>query len=145
MSDIKKILCAVDFSPVSEKVAEYARSLAALLNATIVVIHVVPSGPVYADFGIPLASTETVGTTMVAEGEKTLAEFVERRFSDVEARGKVASGDFAEEILRCAKDEHADMIIIGTHGRKGVGRLLFGSVAEQVLRHSPCPVMTIRP
>lgn len=145
MSDIKKILCAVDFSPVSEKVAEYARSLAAPMKAAIVVIHVVPSGTVYADFGIPLTSMETFCTTMVAEGEKNLAEFVERHFPGVEAHGKVTCGDFAEEILRCAKEEHADMIVMGTHGRKGVDRLLFGSVAEKILRRSPCPVVAVRP
>jgi nucleotide-binding universal stress UspA family protein len=145
MSDIKKIICAVDLSPISEKVAAYARSLAVSLNAVVIVVHVVPSGSIYADFGIPLASMETFCTSMVADGEKTLAEFVENRFSGVEVHGKVTCGDFAEEILRCAREEHADMIVMGTHGRRGVERLLLGSVVEQVLRRSPCPVVAVRP
>ena len=145
MLTIKKILCAVDFSQVSQKVAEYANSLAGPLDAEIILIHVVPSGTMYADFGIPLNSMETFCTTMVAEGEKTLADFTERHFSGSKARGKVTCGDFAEEILECAKEEQADMIVMGTHGRKGVDRLLFGSVAEKVLRQAPCPVVAVRP
>ncbi|WP_045221475.1 universal stress protein [Desulfonatronum thioautotrophicum] len=145
MSNIKKVLCAVDFSPVSKKVAEYARSLAEPLGAELICLHVVPSGTVYADFGIPINSMETFCTTMIAEGEKTLAEFAEQHFSGMPYRAKVTCGDFSEEILNSAKEEQADMIIVGTHGRKGVDRLLFGSVAEKVLRQAPCPVVAVRP
>lgn len=145
MSNVKTILCAIDFSQVSEKVAEFAGSLAAPLNAKIVVIHVVPSGTVYADFGIPLSSMETFCTTMITEGEKTLADFAEKHFKGMEVSAKVTCGEFAEEILHCAKEESADMIVVGTHGRKGMDRLLFGSVAEKVLRRAPCPVVAIRP
>jgi nucleotide-binding universal stress UspA family protein len=145
MLDIKKILCAVDFSQVSEKVAEYAKALAVPLGAEIICIHVVPSGTIYADFGIPMNSMETFCTTMVTQGEKTLAEFTERHFPEGKFRANVTCGDFSHEILQCAKKEQVDMIIMGTHGRKGVDRLLFGSVAERVLRDAPCPVLAIRP
>lgn len=145
MLGIKKILCAVDFSPVSPKVAEFARSLALPLKAEIIVIHVVPSGTIYADFGIPLSSMDTFCTTMITEGEKTLAEFTDQHLAGVESRGKVTCGEFAAEILNCAAEEQADMIVMGTHGRKGVDRILFGSVAEKVLRRAPCPVVAIRP
>ncbi len=145
MSDIKTILCAVDFSQVSPKVAEYARSLAVPLDANLVLIHVVPSGTIYADFGIPLSSMETFCTTMITEGEKTLAEFSEQHFPGLNVQSKVTCGDFAEEILHCAKEQQADMIVMGTHGRKGMDRLLFGSVAEKVLRNAPCPVVAVRP
>lgn len=145
MVNFTKILCAVDFSQVSEKVAEHARSLAVPLNAEIVLIHVVPSGTVYADFGVPLSSMETFCTTMITEGEKNLAAFSEKQFAGIEVRGKVTCGDFAEEILACAKEEQVDMIVMGTHGRKGMDRLLFGSVAEKVLRRAPCPVVAVRP
>jgi nucleotide-binding universal stress UspA family protein len=145
MSNIKKILCAVDFSSVSEKVADCAKSLAKPLDAEVICIHVVPSGTIYADFGIPMNSMETFCTTMVSEGEKTLAEFTERHFSGMNHRAKVTCGDFSEEILNFAKEEQADMIVMGTHGRKGMDRLLFGSVAEKVLRQAPCPVVAVRP
>lgn len=145
MSNIQTILCAVDFSQVSPKVAEYARSLAVSLNAKIVLIHVVPSGTIYADFGIPLSSMETFCTTMITEGEKTLADFAGQHFSGLEVEPKVTCGEFAEEILHCAKEQGADMIVMGTHGRRGMDRLLFGSVAEKVLRSAPCPVVAVRP
>ncbi len=145
MSIINKILCPVDFSPVSDKVAEYAKSLAGPLDAEIICIHIVPSGTIYADFGIPMNSMETFCSTMISEGEKTLAQFNEKHFSDHKYRAKVVCGDFSEEILACAKEEQVDMIVMGTHGRKGVDKLLFGSVAEKVLRQAPCPVMAIRP
>ena len=145
MSNIKKILCAVDFSPVSEKVADFAKSLAKPLDAEVLCIHVVPSGTIYADFGIPMNSMETFCTTMITEGEKSLADFTERHFSGVNFKGKVTCGDFSEEILHCAKEEQADLIVMGTHGRKGMDRLLFGSVAEKVLRQAPCPVVAVRP
>ncbi|GAB6058636.1 universal stress protein [Desulfonatronum parangueonense] len=143
--EIKKILCAVDFSGVSDKVAEYAKSLAGPLDAEIICIHVVPSGTIYADFGIPMNSMESFCTTMIAEGEKTLAAFNEKHFSDTQYRAKVTCGDFSEQILASAKEEQADMIVMGTHGRKGMDKLLFGSVAEKVLRQAPCPVVAIRP
>ncbi len=145
MLTIKKILCALDFSQVSEKVAEYVKALAVPLNAEIVSIHVVPSGQTYADFGIPLHSTDKFCETMTTEGQKTLAEFAERHFSGIPHRGKVACGDFSEEILACAEEEKVDLIVMGTHGRKGVDRLLFGSVAERVLKGAPCPVLAVRP
>ncbi|HDQ40840.1 MAG TPA: universal stress protein [Desulfonatronum sp.] len=145
MLSIKKILCPVDFSPVSEKVAEYARTLALPLNAEIIVIHVVPSGTIYADFGIPLSSMETFCTTMITEGEKSLVEFTQKHFPEMEVRAKVTCGDFSEEILQCAREQAVDMIVMGTHGRKGMDRILFGSVAEKVLRHAPCPVVAVRP
>ncbi|SDB37157.1 Nucleotide-binding universal stress protein, UspA family [Desulfonatronum thiosulfatophilum] len=142
---IKKILCAVDFSPVSDKVADYAKSLAGPLDAEIICIHVVPSGTIYADFGIPMNSMESFCTTMITEGEKTLAAFNEKHFYDKQYRAKVTCGDFSEQILACAKEEQVDMIVMGTHGRKGMDKLLFGSVAEKVLRQAPCPVVAIRP
>lgn len=145
MVAITKILCAVDFSEVSEKVAEYARALAVPLNAEVVLVHVVPSGTIYADFGVPLSSMETFCTTMITEGEKNLAAFSEQYFPGIEVRGIVTCGDFAEDILSCARKEQTDMIVMGTHGRKGMDRLLFGSVAEKVLRQAPCPVVAIRP
>jgi nucleotide-binding universal stress UspA family protein len=145
MKPLQKILCPVDFSDVSEKVAGYAKSVAQPAGAEVVCIHVVPSGTIYADFGIPMNSMETFCTTMIQDGEKNLAEFIDRHFSGVSVRPKVVCGDFAEEILECAKEESVDMIVMGTHGRTGVNRLLFGSVAEKVLRRAPCPVLAVRP
>jgi len=63
---------------------------------------------------------------------------------DIRAERRFARGDPAEQILRVANEIHADLIVMGTHGRTGLERLLMGSVAEQVLRQAPCPVLTVR-
>ena len=66
-------------------------------------------------------------------------------FEGVDAKAEVVVGYAAEEIITIAEKEGADMIIMGTHGRKGIDRILFGSVAEKVVKNSPVPVLTIRP
>jgi nucleotide-binding universal stress UspA family protein len=145
MKPVQKILCPVDFSDMSEKVAGYATSVAKPAGAEVICIHVVPSGASYADFGVAMNTMESVCATMIKNGEKNLAEFIDRHFSGLPVQPRVVCGDFAEEILLCAKKENVDMIVMGTHGRTGVNRLLFGSVAEKVLRHAPCPVLAVRP
>jgi len=64
--------------------------------------------------------------------------------TEVRVERQVGEGDSAVEILRAAQDLKADLIVMGTHGRTGLGRLLMGSVAEQVVRKAPCPVLTVR-
>ena len=74
-----------------------------------------------------------------------MADFVAEHFQGVDAQGIVVVGYAAEEILNLAEKEHADMIVMGTRGRKGLDLILFGSVAEKVVKNSKCPVLTIRP
>jgi nucleotide-binding universal stress UspA family protein len=74
-----------------------------------------------------------------------MSAFLSENFQGVEAEGHVVTGYAAEEIFGVADKEGADMIIMGTHGRKGIDRILFGSVAEKVVKGAKCPVMTIRP
>ena len=77
--------------------------------------------------------------------EQGMADFVEENFKGVEAEGRVVVGYAAEEILKTAVKENCDLIVMGTHGRKGIDRILFGSVAEKVVKRSSVPVLTIRP
>jgi len=74
-----------------------------------------------------------------------MQQFVTENFEGVDAKAEVVVGYAAEEIISIAEKEGADMIIMGTHGRKGIDRILFGSVAEKVVKNSPVPVLTIRP
>jgi universal stress protein A len=64
--------------------------------------------------------------------------------NDIRAERRFETGDPATEILRVADDIHADLIVVGTHGRTGLGRLLMGSTAEQIVRQAPCPVLTLK-
>jgi nucleotide-binding universal stress UspA family protein len=145
MAEIKTILCAVDFSEYSAEVASYSQTLAKALGAKVKVLYVAPSLTQYVGFHVPPTSIESFVGEIVSGAEKTMDAFLEERFSDCPAEGAVVTGYAAEEILNYAKENQVDMIVMGTHGRKGIDRILFGSVAEKVVQTSAVPVLTIRP
>lgn len=145
MKDIKNILCAVDFSEMSPKVAEYAQHLAKSLQASVKVLYVAPSLSQYVGFHVPPASIENFVGEIVTGAEKSMETFVQENFEAIPAEGDVVSGYAAEEILDYAQEKDMDMIVMGTHGRKGIDRVLFGSVAEKVVKSAEMPVLTIRP
>ncbi len=145
MADIKKILCAVDFSDYSPMVADYANMMAKCSGAEIMVLYVAPSLSQYVGFHVPPSSIESFVGEIVSGAEDTMNAFVKENFSDLNVQGKVVTGYPAEEILSIAEAEGCDMIVMGTHGRKGIDRMLFGSVAEKVVKSSEAPVLTVRP
>lgn len=147
MPGIKKILCAVDLSEHSKLVAEYAISMAKAFNAQITVLYTAPSLSQYVGFHVPPSSIEQFVGEIVTGAEQSMQEFLAEMFTDpaVKAEGVVLSGYAAQEILGYATKNEVDIIIMGTHGRAGIDRILFGSVAEKVVKTAPMPVMTIRP
>ena len=145
MQSIKKIICALDLSQHSALVAEYAVTLAKAFDAEVTVVYAAPALTQYVGFHVPPSSIENFVGEIVAGAEKTMQEFVAEHFQGVKAVGKVVNGYAAEEILNLVDSSGADLIIMGTHGRKGIDRILFGSVAEKVVKSSRIPVMTIRP
>lgn len=146
MASLKKILCAVDFSEHSPMVADYARSLAACQNAEIIALYVAPSLTQYVGFHVPPSSIESFVGEIVTGADKTMEAFVAEQFpAPLKATGKVITGYAAEEILAVAEAEKVDLIIMGTHGRKGMDRIIFGSVAEKVVKSAKAPVLTVRP
>lgn len=140
-----KILCPVDFSEASPHIARTAREFALKFDAEVVVLYVAPSMIQYEIFDLPAASLPQLVGDIVTGAEKTMSDFVTTNFQGLKASGKVVSGDAADAIVTMAEEEKADLIIMATHGRQGINRLLFGSVAEKVVKSSPVPVMTIRP
>lgn len=149
MLPLRNILCPTDFSQPSYQALEAAAELALHFDAHLTVVTVIPPQPG------PLATADGLGTPAAAEGpspddlrrqtEIRLAETVHERVPDeIQVRLVVSMGDPAEEILAAADRESADALVIATHGRTGWRRFLFGSVAERVVRHSLCPVLTIR-
>lgn len=145
MKQISRILCTVDLSDHSKLVAEYARLLAQSLKASISVLYVAPTLSQYVGFHVPPSSIENFVGEIVDGAEKSMKAFVEENFPGIEASGKVVTGYAAEEIIHYANAVNADLIVMGTHGRKGLDRVLFGSVAEKVVKTASQPVMTIRP
>jgi nucleotide-binding universal stress UspA family protein len=145
MAEIKKILCAVDFSEQSRHVAEYAATLARALEAEILCVYVAPSLSQYVGFKVPASSIDDFVAEIVSGAEATMGEFVKDNFNGIPTTNRVLTGYAAEEVLDLAEAEKADMIVMGTHGRKGIDRMLFGSVAEKVVKSAKCPVVTVRP
>ena len=145
MASVQKILCAVDFSEGSPRVAEYAATLAQATGAEIICVYIAPSLAEYVGFNVPQAALDTFVGDVVASAGSTMDDFVAEHFKALPARGLVLAGYPAEEILAAAEEHQADMIVMGTHGRTGIDRIIFGSVAEKVVKSALCPVLTIKP
>ncbi len=136
-----KILCPVDYSSASHEALEHAVSLARALDASLLVAHVeLPSKP-------PLGKVEPAGrqqTEEQAQARKLVDELCANSDTQVSHEFLVVKGDPAAEIVRLARQEAVDVIVMATSGRSGWRRLLMGSVAESVMRDAPCPVLTCR-
>ncbi|HJD96511.1 universal stress protein [Mailhella massiliensis] len=145
MPKLQKIICALDLSEHSKTVAEYACMLAKAMNASIVAVYAAPTLTQYTGFHVPPNTIDSFVGEIVSGAEKAMAQFVSENFEGVETKAEVVVGYAAEEILEIAAKEEADLIVMGTHGRKGIDRILFGSVAERVVKNSHLPVLTIRP
>ena len=140
---LNKILCAVDLTEHSKQVAEIAAMLAKSTGSRLIIIYVVPSLN-----HISLVSQATADKfvdEVMSGAEKAIETFVAENFAGLQVTAKVIVGYAAEEIIAHADQERVDMIVMGTHGRKGLDRILFGSVAEKVVRNAQQPVLTIRP
>ena len=138
MKSIQKILCSIDLSEHSAEVAEYASLIATKLGAEVTVVYVAPTLSQYTGFKVPQSE-------IVSGAQASMNAFVAEHFEGVKAEGEVLVGYASDEILAKAKRDGVDMIIMGTHGRKGIDRIIFGSVAEKVVKNSTIPVLTIRP
>ena len=138
MPQFKKILCPVDFDQNSLLALRLASELAQERKATLYLLHVVamPPGP---EVALPFGKMEAAARTRL---EKLARQKVDGKAS---YKIDVAMGDPGIEVLQVAKRLRADLIVMATHGRKGLRRLVLGSVAERVIREAPCPVLTVRP
>jgi nucleotide-binding universal stress UspA family protein len=136
---IRTILYPTDFSDRCRPAFELACALARDYGATLVVVHVVQL-----PFLEPVEGVLVPTPIDEAEADRGRLEQVRPADPRVAVCHRLAEGDPAEEILRIAAGEKADLIVMGTHGRTGLARLLVGSVAEAVLRQAPCPVLTVK-
>lgn len=141
----KRIVVATDFTEQADLAVAHALSLAQRLDARVQLVHtyVVPMpGP--PDLGG--AFIGDLAVRMAADAERSMQDALARhRRPGVEVSGVVKEGDARDQIIEVAKAFGADLIVIGSHGRRGFKRLVMGSVAEMVVRHAPCPVLVVRP
>jgi universal stress protein A len=144
----KMILVPHDFSASANHAAAIARDEAKLHGARLVLLHVIDLGHIAPDSVIvPNATGAPINVKdyAVASAEGHLADLAERLRKDgITATSFIRVGGPVDEIVRFADDEHADVIVMGTHGRTGLAHLLVGSVAERVVRVSKVPVLTVR-
>lgn len=146
MIALKKILLATDFSDASEAAAAYARVLADAFSGSIHVLHVLE------DLAAHAWTTEVYVAALPGvheEMERQARERLEAVFSpEARARYRVTTvlrtGSPFVEIVRYAREESMDLIVLGTHGRGPIAHMLIGSVAERVVRKAHCPVLTVR-
>lgn len=145
MSKFQRVLAAVDFSEVSVGALKTALDLAGTLGADVKVLHVVPEQAAALPLEGGAMYVEDVDAGLLKQAREDLARFLEDHASSAaELQFEVKGGEPAAEINRYAHEWHADMIVLGTHGRSGISHLLMGSVAERVLREANVPVMCIR-
>lgn len=146
MKDFKKILFPVDLSEVSPKIAPWVLATAQKYDAEVHLLFVARRFDQYSGFCVSVDAIENIENEIVKGAETSLEEFVDRFFRGYpKCRAKVVQGDADEEILNYITSENVDLVIIGTHGRKGIERVLFGSVAERVIKTSSAPVLSINP
>jgi universal stress protein A len=148
MMKIQTILCPVDFSEPGDQALAAAQSLALHFDARLVVAHVIEP--------MQVVPAPQVGTTpafdvthylgaMREHGEHMLVERVTAlRAAGVDADWRLGEGSVADQVIEIAAAEEADLIVIATHGRTGFKRFFLGSVADRVVHHATCPVLTIK-
>ena len=136
---MKKILFPTDFSTASDAALVHAENLAKQSSAELLILHIEEPPLAYGGgelyYGLPEPSSERILKMLsdVCPSDPQLS-----------FKHRLVMGDPATEIVRVAEEEQAELIVLGTHGRTGLSRILMGSVAEAVVRHAPCPVLIYR-
>jgi universal stress protein A len=144
MANLKRILVPTDFSAPADEALDYALSLGRPFGAAVTLLHVFED-----PFALSLYSEQYV--PMPPEMRDEILDHIRARLAERVARSGrtdvtsiILTGPTAPTIAESAREQKADLIVMGTHGRHGVTHLLLGSVAERVVRTAPCPVLTVR-
>ena len=147
MVEIKKILFPIDFTDNSIKILPYVLSVSEKYDGMIYLLHVVEDLSTWSSgFYIPQISLTRYQEEALKGAEKTMKRVCKEQLQGCPNFQKmILSGDPAQEILKTIESEGIDLVIMGTHGRKGLEHVFFGSVAENVVKKSPVPVLTINP
>lgn len=146
MDAFRNILFPVDLSESSDKLVPIVRTMVAKFDAQLHLLFVVRILRYFTDIYVPHPSINLFETEMVEGAQKKMEEFKQNHFAELQVvQASVILGDPADTIFDYIKDNQIDMVVMGTHGRKGLDRVLFGSVAERVIKTSPVPVLVANP
>jgi nucleotide-binding universal stress UspA family protein len=150
---MERILIALDYDPVAQKIAESGYALAKAMNAEVILLHVVSDAAYYSSLNYsPMMGFDSfnnfdiVQTGAIEELRKAALNFLEESKShlkDDTIQTIIKEGDFGDCILDTATEMNADVIVMGSHGRRGLDKILLGSVAEKVLHKSLIPLFII--
>jgi len=150
---MKKILIALDYNPTAQKVAEVGFSMAKAMSAKVILLHVISDPVYYSSAGYSpimgftgFMNMDPLQLGSVEELKKASKHFLDKskhHLGDKTIHTLVKEGDFAESILKTAKDLHVDIIVMGSHSQKWLENIVMGSVTEQVLRHTSIPLFII--
>lgn len=146
MARMRRIVHPTDFSPASAPAFRKALELAKDSGATLLVVHVLATLPILPDAYIAATTYDDMLQAHRRQAERDMQRVVKRaQTAGVKATGTVVDvGVAPEQIVRFAKRQAADVIVMGTHGHGALARAVLGSVAERVLARAHCPVLTVR-
>jgi len=143
--DIRKIMVPVDFSETSEHATDHAAWLAAATQADLMLVHVLPPNHYYFESPEPFVVPENQDE--VRRDVETKIKLIARGLSDkynINPGYRILQGKVSYELLDLANEEHIDLIMMGTHGAKGLEEILIGSNAQHLVSKAPCPVITFQ-
>lgn len=153
---ITNVLIALDYSPTAEKVAEIGYSFAKAMNAQVTLLHVVADVPYYSSVqyspimgytGMPatdMSIVQTIDETDIMEEAEKFLNTCKKHLGDFSIKSMVVKGDdFAENILKVAANLQADIIVLGSHSRRWLEKIIMGSIAEKVLHHTDKPLLIV--
>ena len=142
---VKNILFSTDFSPTSEAALPYAVAIARRFGSTLHIVHVLSEANLLMmSGGVDYVSMGTIYEDAHAEAKEHI-EKISEGIEGVPHRSYVRHGLIWKNLAGIIAENEIDLVVVGTHGRTGLGKLVLGSVAEDILRHAPCPVLTVGP
>lgn len=146
MDKVRRVLHPSDFSSASTAAFRAALDMAKASDAELLLVHVLtPVAPIVGEGYVSPKTYEEIEQSARAHGQKQLDGLIEKaRKAGVRATGTLLQGMPHDQVVRAARSKHADVIVMGTHGRSGIAKLFLGSVAERVVATAPCPVLTVR-
>ncbi|MBI9085767.1 MAG: universal stress protein [Desulfobacterales bacterium] len=146
METFAKILVPVDLSDASPLMVPYVKTMSTRFSSAVHLLFVARILDYFSAVYVPSESIDHFEKAIMEGAWRRLEEFRDQYFGDIaDVRYEVVAGDAAEQIIAHARNRAMDLIIIGTHGRKGLDRIVFGSVAQRVCRRAGIPVLLINP
>lgn len=150
---MKKVLIAIDYNPTAQNIAKKGYDLAKSMNAQVILLHVVADYTYYSSLDYsPIMGFDSFSnlgvlqTNTIVDLQNAAHDYLDKTkgyLEDSSIQTIVKDGDFGQAIVDAAKELDVDVIVLGSHSRRGLEKILMGSVAEKVLRNSPVPLFII--